>query len=46
LCLLERRGIALTDDGRSRIAACTDVATLGRWFDRALDATTTPDVFA
>jgi len=29
-----------------RIAACTDLATLDRWFDNALGAKTTADVFS
>jgi hypothetical protein len=36
----------MTDDHRSRIMACTDPATLDRWLDRALDATTIEDVLA
>ena len=46
LRLLERRGIAHTKDDRVRIAACTDVATLDRWFDQALEAKTAAEVFA
>jgi predicted transposase/invertase (TIGR01784 family) len=43
--LLERRGLALTDEHRAQIEACTDIATLDRWFDRALDVETAAAVF-
>jgi predicted transposase/invertase (TIGR01784 family) len=46
LRVLTRAGLALTEDEHARIAACTDVATLDRWFDNALGAKTTADVFA
>jgi predicted transposase/invertase (TIGR01784 family) len=46
LRLLERRGITLAEDERSRIAACTDVPTLDRWCENVLDATTVADVFS
>jgi hypothetical protein len=46
LRLLARAGIALTDDDRSRIAACTDTATLDRWVDNVLGAKTTTDVLS
>lgn len=46
LRLLVRRGIALAEEDQARVAACTDTATLDRWFDRALEATTAAEVFA
>jgi hypothetical protein len=46
LRVLDRRAVPMTDDHRSRIMACTDPATLDRWLDRALDATTIEDVLA
>ncbi|MFO0590779.1 MAG: Rpn family recombination-promoting nuclease/putative transposase [Polyangiaceae bacterium] len=45
LRLLTRRGVALADEDRARILACTDVATLDRWFDNSLGAKTAADVF-
>src|SRR5580700_3806432 len=44
LRLLMRAGIILTDDERARILACTDPATLDRWFDNALGAKSGADV--
>jgi len=46
LRLLARRGLALTEDDRARIAACSDVATLDQWFDNALVARTATEVFS
>ncbi len=46
LRLLARRGIALPEDARARIAACTDLAILDRWFDNALAAKAVADVFS
>jgi predicted transposase/invertase (TIGR01784 family) len=46
LRLLARRGLALTEDDRARIAACSDVATLDQWFDNALVAKTATEVFS
>ena len=44
--VLARAGLALTQEERGRIATCTDVATLDRWFDNALAARTVADVFS
>ena len=46
LRVLDRRAVPMTDEQRSLIMACTDPATLNRWLDRALDATTIEDVLA
>jgi hypothetical protein len=46
LRLLSRAGIALTDDDRSRVQACTDPATLDRWIKNVLGAKTAADVFS
>jgi predicted transposase/invertase (TIGR01784 family) len=46
LRLLARRGLAFTEDASARIAACADTATLDRWFDNALTASTVADVFS
>ena len=35
LRLLANRGIAVSDAVREKILACTDIATLDAWFDRA-----------
>ncbi|XXX76740.1 hypothetical protein WMF30_54735 [Sorangium sp. So ce134] len=44
LRLIARAGIALTDDDRVRIEACTDPATLDRWVDNVLGAKKASDV--
>jgi hypothetical protein len=36
--------VAVGEEAQQRILTCTDVATLDRWFDRALNATTLSDV--
>jgi len=46
LRLLARNGLALSEDERARISACSDVATLDRWFDHALTAKTAADVLS
>ncbi len=45
LRLVARAELVLTGEDQERIAACTDVATLDRWFDNALTARTISDVF-
>jgi len=42
---LDKRGLDLTVEQREQVSACTDLAQLDRWFDRALTAATTADVF-
>ncbi|KFA91696.1 hypothetical protein Q664_20375 [Archangium violaceum Cb vi76] len=44
LRILTARGVPVDDAVRQRILTCTDMATLDRWFDRALNATTLSDV--
>ena len=44
--LLLRAGLTVTDDDRTRILACTDLATLDRWLDNALGAASTAAVLA
>ncbi|MGZ3460150.1 MAG: hypothetical protein ACXU86_16800 [Archangium sp.] len=44
LRILAMRGVHVGDEAQQRILACTDVATLDHWFDRALNATTLSDV--
>jgi predicted transposase YdaD len=44
LRILSSRRVQVDDSARQRILTCTDVATLDRWFDRALNATTLREV--
>ncbi len=45
LRLVARAGVPLTEDDRTRILACTDSATLDRWFDNVLGAKSAADIF-
>jgi predicted transposase YdaD len=44
LRILTARSMLVGDEARQRILSCRDMATLDRWFDRALNATTLSDV--
>ena len=44
LRILTARGVHIDEAARQRILTCLDVATLDRWFDRALNATTLSEV--
>lgn len=44
LRILTARGVHADETARQRILTCTDMTTLDRWFDRALNATTLSDV--
>jgi predicted transposase YdaD len=44
LRILAARGVRVDEEARQRVLSCTDVATLDRWFDRSLNATTLSDV--
>ncbi|QRK11374.1 Rpn family recombination-promoting nuclease/putative transposase [Archangium violaceum] len=44
LRILTARGLHVDEAARQRILTCTDLATLDRWFDRALNAATLSDV--
>jgi hypothetical protein len=46
LRVLARRGLGVNDEQRDRILACTDLAMLETWLDRAIVATSAEDVFA
>jgi predicted transposase/invertase (TIGR01784 family) len=46
LRLLTRAKIALSDDDRARIQACSDIAILDRWIENVLGAKTAEDVFS
>ena len=45
LRVLERRSISVSAQQRDRILACTDLATLESWVDRAVTATSTEELF-
>ena len=44
LRILAARGVYVPDEARQRVLSCMDLATLDRWFDRALKASTLSDV--
>ncbi|HEX8441659.1 Rpn family recombination-promoting nuclease/putative transposase [Archangium sp.] len=44
LRILAARGVHADEAARQRILTCTDVATLDRWFERSLNATTLAEV--
>jgi hypothetical protein len=44
LRILAARGVPVSDEAQQRILTCTDMATLDRWFDLSLKATTLSDV--
>lgn len=44
LRILAARGVQVDEPTRQRILACTDLPTLDRWFDCALNATRLSDV--
>ena len=46
LKILDARHIELTRQQREEVSACTDLAMLGLWFDRALTATVTAEIFS
>ena len=46
LKVLDARDLNPTNDQRGQVNAATDLAQLDRWFDRALTAATTAEIFA
>ncbi len=44
LRILTARGVQADEAARQRILSCSDLATLDRWFDRALHASSLSDV--
>ncbi|OJH39032.1 hypothetical protein BON30_21355 [Cystobacter ferrugineus] len=44
LRILTARGVQVSEAARQRIPTCTDLATLDRWFDHSLNATTLSEV--
>lgn len=45
LKLLDKRGLALSDEQRESVRTCTDAAQLDVWFDRAITAGSTDEIF-
>ena len=45
LKLLDKRGLPLSDDQRKKVGDCTETAQLDLWFDRAITASSTAEVF-
>jgi len=45
LRVLDKRGVALSEDQRARVAGCTDLDQLDEWLDRAVTATRAAEVF-
>lgn len=44
--ILRRRGVVVTDEQQRQICACTDLATLDRWLDRAFSTTSIDEILA
>jgi flagellar biosynthesis/type III secretory pathway protein FliH len=44
LRILSARRVQVGEEAQQRILACTDMATLDRWFDKSLNATRLSDV--
>jgi len=45
LDVLDERGLAVTDEQRSRIVECADLETLSRWHRRAITVSSTDELF-
>jgi len=45
LRVLARRNVAVSDEQREQISACTDLETLDRWLDRAVTAASADELF-
>ncbi|MGW0963077.1 hypothetical protein ACWD4K_29640 [Streptomyces gelaticus] len=46
LRILSKRGIAVSEQVRERIASCADPDVLGEWFDRSLTVEAAEELFA
>jgi hypothetical protein len=46
IVILKRRGMTITDEQQRQIVACTDLATLDRWLDRAFSVTSVDELLA
>ncbi len=44
--ILQRRGLAMTDEQQRRVASCTDLAALDQWLDRVLSVASVDELFA
>jgi predicted transposase YdaD len=44
--VLQRRGLAMTEEQQQQIATCTDLAVLDRWLDRALSVASVDELLA
>jgi hypothetical protein len=44
--ILRRRGIAITNNQQRHVLACTDLATLDRWLDRAFSVASVDELLA
>ncbi|MFB7532237.1 hypothetical protein ACFC0C_29290 [Streptomyces sp. NPDC056178] len=45
LQILSKRGIAVSEQVRERVASCSDLDVLGEWLDRSLTAGVGEDLF-
>ena len=45
LRILERRSLSLSPEERQRIERCSDLATLERWLDRAVEVNAASELF-
>lgn len=45
IAVLQARGFAVSDDERSRITSCTDLATLEKWVPKAVTVERPADLF-
>jgi hypothetical protein len=43
--VLERRGLSVSPEQRERILACADIATLDRWLNAAVTASSAEELF-
>ena len=43
--VMKARGLELTKDQLNLVTSCADLSQLATWFDRALDAKTTDEIF-
>jgi hypothetical protein len=45
LIALDKRGVAISDEQRARVAGCIDLDQLDEWLGRAVTATSASEVF-
>ena len=46
LRVVDKRGVGLTAEQREHVLGCTDLETLTRWLDAAIDAKSADEIFA